>query len=48
MQDKTLTVVPGGYHEVLLGPEKEEVIAGIMAWILQHSEGSPSTGMARM
>lgn len=35
--DKSVHIVAGGYHELLLGPEKEEVIAMITDWLLQHS-----------
>lgn len=36
-KDTTLMEIPGGYHELLMGPEKEEVTAAISAWILRHS-----------
>ncbi|RMZ57612.1 hypothetical protein APUTEX25_001812 [Auxenochlorella protothecoides] len=36
-QDKTYRLVAGGYHEVLLGPQKDELIEGIAEWILARS-----------
>ncbi len=27
----------GGYHELLLGPEKDEVIGAVRDWILAHA-----------
>jgi hypothetical protein len=27
----------GGYHELLLGPEKDVVISAMIDWILAHS-----------
>ena len=35
--DKTLDVIQGGYHELLMGPEKEEVVKKMLAWIDQHA-----------
>ncbi|MEW5319899.1 MAG: hypothetical protein WDW38_011014 [Sanguina aurantia] len=35
--DTQMVIVPGGYHELHMGPEKAEVQAGIVAWILKHS-----------
>mmetsp|Transcript_16217 Transcript_16217/g.45203 ORF Transcript_16217/g.45203 Transcript_16217/m.45203 type:complete len:298 (-) Transcript_16217:1676-2569(-) len=34
--DKSLEVVKGGYHELLHGPEKEEVMQKILTWIEKH------------
>ena len=36
-KDKTLNEVPGGYHELIMGPEKEQVIAMVKDWILARS-----------
>ncbi len=33
-QDVTLNVVPGGYHELFMGPEKEQVTSALRDWIL--------------
>jgi hypothetical protein len=38
-----LGVVAGGYHELLLGPEKEEVIAIVTSWIVQHAAGAAAS-----
>lgn len=35
--DKTLAVVEGGYHELLMGPQKEQCMATISDWVLQHA-----------
>lgn len=35
--DKAHHLVAGGYHEVLLGPQKDELIEGIADWILARS-----------
>lgn len=43
-KDQTLKEIPGGYHELLMGPEKEEVIPLVREWILTHS----STNAAKM
>jgi alpha-beta hydrolase superfamily lysophospholipase len=37
--DKTLDVIKGGYHELLMGPEKEDVVLKLVAWINQHASG---------
>ena len=37
-RDVTLYEVPGGYHELFMGPEKDDIIAHINAWILEHAE----------
>lgn len=34
--DKTLSLVEGGYHELLMGPQKEQCKSTIADWILQH------------
>ena len=39
-KDKTLNEVPGGYHELIMGPEKEQVIALVRDWILARSRTS--------
>ena len=36
-KDKTLNEVPGGYHELIMGPEKEQVIPMVRDWILAHA-----------
>ena len=36
-KDKTLNEVPGGYHELIMGPEKEQVIVMVRDWILARS-----------
>lgn len=36
-KDKTLNEVPGGYHELIMGPEKEQVIAMVRDWMLARS-----------
>ena len=36
-KDKTLIEIPGGYHELIMGPEKEQVIAMVRDWILERS-----------
>ena len=37
-RDVTLYEVPGGYHELFMGPEKDDIIAHINAWVLEHAE----------
>lgn len=37
--DKTLRVVPGGYHELLLGTQKRECADCIAQWVLDHASG---------
>lgn len=34
--DKELKEFPGGYHELLMGPEKEEAAKTLKDWILKH------------
>jgi acylglycerol lipase len=36
-KDKKMDVIIGGYHEILLGPEKEEVAGNIISWLDAHS-----------
>ncbi len=36
-KDITLNEMPGGYHELLMGPEKEQVIPMVREWILAHA-----------
>lgn len=36
-KDKELREFPGGYHELLMGPEKEEAARTLKEWILNHS-----------
>ena len=43
-KDATLNEIPGGYHELIMGPEKEQVIPMVIDWILAHA----GTSAARM
>ena len=43
-KDKTLKEISGGYHELLMGPEKEDVISLVKDWMLSHS-GTSSAKM---
>lgn len=36
-KDRTFVEVPRGYHELLMGPEKDEMVRIIVDWILKHS-----------
>ena len=36
--DTQLKEFPGGYHELLQGPEKEEAFVTLRDWILRHSQ----------
>ncbi|KAA6420475.1 MAG: alpha beta hydrolase, partial [Trebouxia sp. A1-2] len=36
-KDITLKEMPGGYHELIMGPEKEQVIPMVREWILAHA-----------
>lgn len=36
-RDVTLFEVPGGYHELFMGPEKELVMQRLIAWVLEHA-----------
>ena len=38
-KDKTLEVVKDGYHELLLGPQKQQCYDSIAKWVLEHSPG---------
>jgi putative lipoic acid-binding regulatory protein len=38
-KDKELREFPEGYHELLMGPEKEEAARTVKEWILKHSPG---------
>ena len=35
--DKTLRLYPGLYHEVLNEPEREQVLADVLAWLDERS-----------
>ena len=35
--DTELKEFPGGFHELLLGPEKEDTFVALRDWILRHS-----------
>lgn len=35
--DKTLSIVEGGHHELLMGPQKEQCMATIADWVLLHT-----------
>ena len=39
--DKTFHVVPGGYHELLMGPQRQECFQKISTWILARTTSSP-------
>lgn len=36
-KDKQLKVFPGGFHELLMGPEKIDAVATLRNWILEHA-----------
>ena len=36
-RDTELKEFPGGYHELLQGPEKEEAFVTLRDWVLRHS-----------
>ncbi len=36
-KDITLNEMPGGYHELIMGPEKEQVVPMVREWILAHA-----------
>jgi acylglycerol lipase len=40
--DKTLYVVPGGWHELVKGPQQADVVKRIAAWILDHASAPQS------
>lgn len=35
-RDVTLYEVPGGYHELFMGPEKDDITNRIVGWILDQ------------
>ena len=37
-EDKTLTIYPGGYHELMNDLEQEAVLASLGNWIVEHLE----------
>lgn len=37
--DKTLDIVPGGYHELLKGPQKEDCCVRLAMWMLSRASG---------
>lgn len=39
-KDKVLDVIKGGYHELLMGPEKEDVLHKTTDWILQRASSA--------
>lgn len=39
--DKTFDVVPGGYHELLMGPQKQECFQKVSTWILTRTTSTP-------
>jgi acylglycerol lipase len=39
--DKTFDVVPGGYHELLMGPQKQECYQKVATWILARISPKP-------
>jgi len=41
-KDTTFKTIEGGYHELLLGPEKDEVITLVTEWILAHATPAPA------
>lgn len=36
-EDKQLKIVKGGYHELLHGPEKADVMRDVLSWVNSHS-----------
>ena len=40
--DKTLVLYPGLYHEIFNEPEKDRVLADMLAWLEQHFESTPT------
>ena len=36
-KDKELREFPGGFHELLMGPEKEQAVQTLRDWILKRS-----------
>jgi acylglycerol lipase len=43
-QDKTLALIPGGYHELLNDTEGDQTLQTILTWL--HAHKPPTTGMA--
>ena len=43
-RDVTLYEVPGGYHELFMGPEKDDITDHILAWVLEHAKLRASHG----
>ena len=41
-QDKELKEFPGGYHELLMGPEKAEAAQMLIDWLGRHSPDPPA------
>lgn len=41
-KDKTLEIVPGGYHELLHGPQRHDVVRKAAAWLLEHAAAHPA------
>jgi acylglycerol lipase len=39
--DKTFDVIPGGYHEMLLGPQKDECFMKMSTWMLARLGSKP-------
>lgn len=37
-RDVTLYEVPGGYHELFMGPEKDDITNRIVGWILDQAQ----------
>ena len=41
-KDKHLEVVAGGYHELLHGPQRHDVVRKAVAWLLEHAASHPA------
>lgn len=41
--DRTLRLYDGFYHETLNEPEREQVLADLTAWLLEHAPASPAS-----
>ncbi len=37
-RDVTLYEVPGGYHELFIGPERDDITDHIIAWVKEQSQ----------
>ena len=37
-RDVTLYEVPGGYHELFIGPERDDITDHIIAWVREQSQ----------